>query len=119
MKKKFIITLLLLIIPVICVARAIAFRLASMDHFDIRYVKKQDYNQRGMHKEMAAAYEQLAKKYPERTDLLYDLGWAYYKTGHLREGALCMEKYAKEIPYHPEWQDYYIQKVRKAGRNVF
>ena len=119
MKKKILITLLLLIIPTICVARTISFRLSSMDHFDIRYVKKQDYNQRGMHKEMAEAYEQLVAKYPERTDLLYPLGWAYYKTGRLSEGALCMEKYTNEIPYHSEWQDYYIQKVRKAGRNVF
>lgn len=69
-----------------------------------------------MHAEMLLAYKKLCDKYPERTDLLYPLGWAYHKTGNSKKGYALMERYTEANPFHPEWQNYYIEAVKKKAK---
>jgi len=116
--KRKLIILLLLMIPSLCWFKVILYHLSAMGPLDIYLVKRMNYNARGMYHELAHSYEKLVAKHPEHTDLLYLLGWAYYNTGRAHEGYECMKKYAESNPYYPKWQDYYIEKVRKAAENA-
>ena len=117
-KKRTIIIFILLIIPMVCVTKAVTFRLASLGPLDIYWVKLHNYNSRQMYPELVRAYEKLVAKHPERTDLLYLLGWGYYKTGHPQKGYEYMKKYMESHPHHPSFQDYYYNNVRKAAENA-
>ncbi len=118
MKIKRVSLLALTIVPIICIGISTQFRLQSIGPLDIAYVKSKEYNKQNRHVEMAAAYTQLVKKYPERSDLFYPLGWANYKIGRIQEANTYMERYAQANPYHPTWQNHYIEVVRKASVNA-
>lgn len=111
--KKVI--LLLCLIPFLCFLKAIHFRLVSIGPFDIAYVRSQNFNQTGQYASMLKAYQRLVQKYPTRTELLYPLGWAYYKTGNPVKAYDCMRDYTSSNPYYPKWQKYYIETIRKAA----
>jgi tetratricopeptide (TPR) repeat protein len=115
-RKKLV--FLLALIPFICLAWSIRFRLKSIGPLDIAYVRLQDYNSKGQYHEMQRAYKRLATKYPTRTELLYPLGWAYYKTGHIAEAYDCMRQYMLGNPYYPEWQKQYIKRIQKAAMDA-
>ncbi len=117
-KKRTIIISSLLIIPIACFIKLITFRLDSLGPLDIYWVKLQNYNSRQMYPELVESYEKLVAKYPERTKLLYLLGWGYYKTGEPHKGYEYMKKYMESHPSHPSFQDYYYNKVRKAAENA-
>lgn len=114
--KKVI--LLLCLIPFLCFLKAIHFRLVSIGPFDIAYVRSQNLNQTGQHAAMLKAYMRLMNKYPARTELLYPLGWAYYKNGDPVKAYECMRAYKRANPYYPQWQDQYMEQIRKAALDV-
>ena len=117
-RKRKIIVVVLLIIPIACFLRTVMYINASRSPYDIRAVNNKNYNMRSMHKEMAEAYEPLVKKYPEHTDLCYSLGWAYYKLGRYREANELINTYVKGNPYYPEYKTKYINNIRKAAENA-
>ena len=93
-RQRNLLIMLLLLIPAVCLIRAVHFRFMCLEPFDIIWVRLQQYNEKNEHTRMVRAYKTLTEKYPSRTDLLYPLGWAYYKTGHYAEARSCMRRFS-------------------------
>lgn len=117
MKKRKLLIAALLIIPLFCTAKVMLYRFRSMWPLDVYLAQKYEYNQRGEHHEMARMYQKFVDAYPDRPDLFYDLGWAYYKIGKTKKGAYYMKQYVQANPYYPPWKTQFINAVRKAARN--
>jgi hypothetical protein len=113
--------LILLIIPFICFVYTVVFWAGHLQPLDVIWVDMQNYNERGEHAAMAAAYERLVEKYPEDPELLYALGWAWYKTGRYVEAGAAVDaagvinEYIGRNPFYPPWRQHYVDMIRQAA----